>query len=162
MNHAEHHIHDAHRDGPGYETSDASLPTVLTAGIVLTVFVVVVIFGLLKFYGGLAANDQAEPEPVVVQTGPGPKSPSCTSRDQMLKLRAEEEAVLTQYGWVDRQAKVVRVPIDRAIDLVAERGVPAGQGPKTEVEVNSHAGTPAPPPVPGPLDLKSKGTEGKK
>ena len=145
----------------GYETRDASLPTVLTAGIVLTVFVFVVIFGLLKYYDELAKNDQAEPEPVVVQTGPGPKS-LIHQRDQLLQLRAEEEAVLTQYGWVDRQAKVVRVPIDRAIDLVAERGVPAGQGPKTEVEVNSHAGTPAPPPVPGPLDLKSTGTEVKK
>ena len=77
-------------------------------------------------------------------------------------FRDREDAVLTKYGWVDPKAKIVRVPIDRAIDLVAERGVPAGKGPKTEIEINSHAGTPAPPPVPGPLDLKSKGTEVKK
>ena len=39
---------------------------------------------------------------------------------------------------------MVRIPIDRAIELVAEKGVPFGKGPKTEVEMNSHAGTPVP------------------
>ena len=31
---------------------------------------------------------------------------------------------LAGYGWMDRKEGVVRVPIDRAMDLVAERGLP--------------------------------------
>lgn len=39
-------------------------------------------------------------------------------------LRSRENAELESYGWVDRKAGVVRIPIDRAIDLLAERGLP--------------------------------------
>ena len=35
---------------------------------------------------------------------------------------------LDGYGWVDRKAGVVRIPIDRAIDLVAERACPRARG----------------------------------
>jgi hypothetical protein len=31
-----------------------------------------------------------------------------------------EEEILTTYGWVDEEKNVVRIPIDRAIELVAE------------------------------------------
>lgn len=38
-------------------------------------------------------------------------------------LRAREAAQLNGYGWVDRQAGVVHIPIDRAMEiLVARRG----------------------------------------
>jgi hypothetical protein len=36
-------------------------------------------------------------------------------------LRAEEERLLTTYGWVDRRTGVVRIPIDVAVRLFAER-----------------------------------------
>ena len=39
-------------------------------------------------------------------------------------IRAAEEQVLHSYAWVDPEANVVRIPIDRAIDLLAERGLP--------------------------------------
>jgi hypothetical protein len=40
------------------------------------------------------------------------------------RLRAEEEGVLTTYGWVDKDRGVVRVPIDRAMDLLVQHGLP--------------------------------------
>ena len=40
------------------------------------------------------------------------------------RLRAEEDAILTTYAWVDKQASVARIPIDRAIEVLAERGLP--------------------------------------
>jgi hypothetical protein len=40
------------------------------------------------------------------------------------RMVAEEEAVLTTYGWVDRGTGVVRMPVDRAMDLLVERGLP--------------------------------------
>lgn len=46
---------------------------------------------------------------------------------QRLKLRAEENAILTTYGWVDKNAGIVRVPVDRAMDLLIERGLPASK-----------------------------------
>jgi|KBSSwiStaDraftv2_1062776.scaffolds.fasta_scaffold05247_8 hypothetical protein len=43
-----------------------------------------------------------------------------------IALRAAEDEQLSTYGWVDRKAGVARIPIDRAIELVVEHGVPGG------------------------------------
>jgi len=57
-------------------------------------------------------------------------------------LRAEEARVLDSYGWVDRSAGVVRIPIDQAMRLVVERGLPARDGapPGREAEAAGSAG----------------------
>jgi hypothetical protein len=39
-------------------------------------------------------------------------------------LREREERDLTSYGWVNRQAGIVRIPIERAMQLIVERGLP--------------------------------------
>jgi len=49
-------------------------------------------------------------------------------REDLLALRAREDAVLNSYGWVDKTAGVVRIPIDEAIKLTAQRGLPVRQG----------------------------------
>ena len=41
------------------------------------------------------------------------------------KFRQREEAELNTYGWVNRTAGVVRLPIQRAITLVLREGLPA-------------------------------------
>ena len=38
-------------------------------------------------------------------------------------FRMQEEQTLNSYGWVDQQAGVVRIPIDRAMALLAQRGL---------------------------------------
>jgi hypothetical protein len=48
-----------------------------------------------------------------------------TELQDLKTMRAEEERVLHSYAWVDPEANVVRIPIDRAIDLLAERGLPS-------------------------------------
>jgi len=40
-------------------------------------------------------------------------------------MRAAEDRALNSYGWVDRNAGTVRIPIDRAIEILAEKGLPA-------------------------------------
>lgn len=38
----------------------------------------------------------------------------------MRTFRAQEDAALHSYGWVDQSAGVVRIPIERAMKIVAE------------------------------------------
>ena len=45
-------------------------------------------------------------------------------RDDLSNMRQAEEQVLTSYGWVDRNGGIVRIPIDQAMKLIAERGLP--------------------------------------
>jgi hypothetical protein len=50
----------------------------------------------------------------------------------LANLRAAEEADLDSYGWVDRNSGTVRIPIDQAMQLLLQRGLPdvgAGQTP---------------------------------
>jgi hypothetical protein len=44
-------------------------------------------------------------------------------------LRAREDAQLNSYGWVDRKAETVRIPIAQAMQLLAQRGLPAAGKP---------------------------------
>jgi len=43
-----------------------------------------------------------------------------TAADDIESLQAREDALLNSYEWVDREAGVVRIPIERAIELLAE------------------------------------------
>jgi hypothetical protein len=50
----------------------------------------------------------------------------------LAELRAAEDGDLNSCGWVDRNAGIVRIPIDRAMQLILERGLPdvgAGKTP---------------------------------
>lgn len=40
------------------------------------------------------------------------------------QFRADEQERLHSYGWVNQEAQTVRLPIDRAKDLLLERGLP--------------------------------------
>ena len=40
-------------------------------------------------------------------------------------MRAAEDQILNGYRWVDQAKGQVRIPIDRAIDMLAQRGLPA-------------------------------------
>ena len=124
---------------PGYETRDASAIPLLTFGVGLIVALVVVELLMLGFYR-LFMSERPKPIQERAETN---------IYEQLRDLRRDEDATLSSYGWVDRKAGVVRIPIDRAIDLVAEKGIPFGKGPKTEIEMNSHSATPVPLPVPG-------------
>jgi hypothetical protein len=46
--------------------------------------------------------------------------------------RADQEKILDGYGWVDSQAGIVRIPVDRAMDLLLQRGYPVRGGSPAE------------------------------
>ena len=43
-------------------------------------------------------------------------------RGDLAALRAREATLLETYGWVDRRAGRVRIPVDRAMALLVEEG----------------------------------------
>ncbi len=62
---------------------------------------------------------------------------------EITSFRVQEEQTLNSYGWVDQSAGVVRIPIDRAMELLAQRGLPtrpqAGTVPPSEVNMGREA-----------------------
>jgi len=90
------------RDDP-----DISLTTlVVVVGAVLTF--VAVVFLQAVFYRA----ETAEYERKVVNESP----------KKLRSARAEQSAVLNEYRWVDRENGVVAIPIERAMEILVERG----------------------------------------
>jgi len=46
-------------------------------------------------------------------------------------FRDEEKTKLTEYAWIGPDKQSARIPIDRAMDLILQRGLPTRQGPPT-------------------------------
>ena len=46
-------------------------------------------------------------------------------REELRDLHAQEDAILNSYGVVDKDAGVMRIPIDEAMKLIVRRGLPA-------------------------------------
>jgi len=61
------------------------------------------------------------PEARIDSIPPGPRLQSAPPRD-MDELRARDQEVLTTYGWVDPARGIARIPLDRAITILAEKG----------------------------------------
>jgi hypothetical protein len=81
-------------------------------------------------------------EPKTIESFPQPR----LERNERLEIndfRLHEEQTLYSYGWVDRDTGLVRIPIDRAMELVAQRGLPTtpkvGSVPPSEVNVVNQA-----------------------
>ena len=45
-------------------------------------------------------------------------------RTELNEIRLREENVLSTYDYVDKNSDTVRIPIDRAMELLVERGLP--------------------------------------
>lgn len=53
-------------------------------------------------------------------------------RSQLNGIRMAEEKKLYTYGWSDEQAGTVHIPIERAMDLIVQKGLPVKPGAETK------------------------------
>jgi len=70
-----------------------------------------------------------------------------TSPEKLAALRQQESAQLEGYGWVNQASGIARIPINRAIALVAEKGLPVGKPQAQAPAANETAATNAPAPT---------------
>jgi hypothetical protein len=105
---------------PKFEPSDADPRLIAAIAAGIAVFLIAsplmlgVIYPAARANKGVSGNLPLPPEPRL-QIDP---------RRDLDRLRADEDKLLTTYGWTDRDHAVARIPIDRAMDLTAERGIP--------------------------------------
>jgi mono/diheme cytochrome c family protein len=66
-------------------------------------------------------------QPLIAQlTGESVVLADHTSATELAARHNEETARLSNYGWIDREANLIHIPVDRAIELIAESGLPVG------------------------------------
>ena len=111
----------------GYETSDASAGMLAKVAIGLTVLLIstfigiVVLFKVLDYTLPLLDDVQTHALAETRQQASGPLL-QVDPPQQKFDMQASEEQVLTTYDWVDREQGLVRIPIDRAIAILAKQG----------------------------------------
>jgi hypothetical protein len=120
-----------------HERRDVDVPSVITIALLLffsCAIVFLIVWGMmhyLKLHEPAKSAGQANLPVTSSQEFPKPRLQVSGALD-LAKLRAAEEADLGSYGWTDGNPGVVRIPIDRAMQLLLERGLPdvgAGQTP---------------------------------
>jgi hypothetical protein len=112
----------------GYQTSEINLRVVTWTAIGLVISVIaifVTVGGLFSLFKPQYASESA-PSRITTpgRLPPAPRLQTNPTADLQQLLEAEN-AKLNSYGWIDRGAGVIRIPIDRAMDLLAQRGLPA-------------------------------------
>jgi hypothetical protein len=142
-----------------YEPSQADLRVVLAflASLALaTALVLLVLWGMFGYLRGKSAQRGQLASPMTFTSAPKipqPKlQPDPVADYNVYRLSAQE--TLESYGWVDQQAGIARIPIDKAMDLVVERGLPwqaPGTGPAPTA--------PNPNPAEGPMPGASRGEQ---
>jgi hypothetical protein len=123
------HRDAAHSEEAGYELSDLNPGYVGLFGIGLAVVLViaVVVSSLLIHYKTVQHARQETPIPQLArerEAMPGMRL-QVDPQDELRQMRAAEDATLNSSGWVDKDAGIVRIPVDRAMEILAKKGLPA-------------------------------------
>jgi hypothetical protein len=97
-------------NGAGHEQQEVSVRLIVVslAGLAIgTLIVFVLVVGIFRYFYDTDKTVEVAPY------------------EQLQQLRVREDHILNSYAWVDKNAGTVRVPIDRAIDLLAAKGLPS-------------------------------------
>ena len=119
-----------------HETSDVNVRGIFAfaAGLFIVAVIVELLVRLLfGFFNAREARQAPAEFPLAAsQANRLPPEPRLQTnpRQDLRDLRSSEDAVLGSYGWVDKNAGVVRIPIDQAMKLTLQQGLPARQGAK--------------------------------
>ena len=109
------------------ETSDLQPKYVGYFGISLVVVGVIVFLGVWWMFRTFYAlnEDAALARSVTTPQNSGPPEPrlQVSPEQDNQRLIEQDSEILNRYGWVDQQKGIARIPIDRAMQILAERGV---------------------------------------
>jgi hypothetical protein len=129
--------------GPRYEARDADVRRLLQLGLSLCVVIVLALFGVAKLMAYLMDRQPSGPQVSPLAAGAGlPPAPrlQITPRLDLAEKRKAEDATLNSYGWIDRTGGTIRIPIERAMDLLAARAKAAGDLPSAHPPTNRPSG----------------------
>jgi hypothetical protein len=123
-----------HHDHERKDVDVISLFTIVFMLFLASVVIFLVVTGMMHYFklhepsktagqANIPATRTAEFPPPRLEVKPGAS---------LANLRAAEDVDFNSYGWIDRDAGTVRIPINRAMQIILERGLPdvgAGKTP---------------------------------
>lgn len=116
-----------------YEARDVNAKVI--AWVVLGIFLsmALILISVKWTYGYFTRSEFRGEQPVTLvrqtrMATPGPLLQVNPTAD-LQQLRESEERLLNSYGWVDQKKGLVRIPIEEAMRLAVEKGLPAAEKP---------------------------------
>jgi hypothetical protein len=155
--------HQQHELGPepapidlamGHEVSDVSIRGLITflVGLVVSLAVVVLAVAFMFVLLVRRAKEADPPESPLAELReaepPAPRLQQSPAFD-MRVMRDEQSTALQETRWIDKDAKVIQLPIERAMQLIAERGFPDWPSADVKPSANNAAVKPRGDDVPG-------------
>jgi len=150
-----------------HEPTDINVRGVIGFGIglvICTSLVALVLIGMFKMLRAEFTPKELKPSPLLVNHQPPlpEESPAEFSEPRLQsdyfqdlkKIRDDWDQDLNSYGWVDKNAGIAHIPIEKAMELTLQRGLPSrvpgqepGSVPRTTLEAaTAVAGMPVPQP----------------
>lgn len=113
--------------GVRHESRDTNLPSLALFGVAIVVTVAIVMFfcwGLFRIYThvqplGPTVTPFASSRPLPPEPRLQPKP-----ENDLQNYLEDQHTELNSYGWVDRSQGIVRIPIERAMQLLLQQGLP--------------------------------------
>ena len=140
---AEEHVEHGRNPETEYEHRDLGAKGIYSFLFGLAVFGVIIHYALAGMYNLLDRYETKHQPPLNPLVTPVERKSRQVPPDTLMKFpeprlevneRTELQGVilsqeqrLNSYGWVDEKAGVVRIPIERAMQLIAQRGLPTRQ-----------------------------------
>jgi hypothetical protein len=116
-----------------HETKDLNVRGVVRFAAALLVIGALLHAGVAALFGVYKRSTERADRPAhpLARTPAVPPSPrlEVAPRAALEALHREEETLLHSYGWVDRAQGRVRIPIERALELIEQRGLPVRPSP---------------------------------
>jgi hypothetical protein len=122
------HTHDEH-EPLHHEESDVDSRAILRFSVGLVVVMVGVyaaVWLIFQAFDRREASAGVRDFPLSVERNEIPPQPrlQIEPRQELRDLQQRDERLLNSYGWADREAGLVRIPIAEAMRLTVERGLP--------------------------------------
>jgi hypothetical protein len=131
------HGHE-HEVNPGvsHERRDVNVFQISAFGIGLLLSCIVVVFAMWALFDFLFSREEAKNSSnpaalMMTQQNALPPEPRLQAQPkiELKDLKADEDAILNSYGWINPDKGIVRIPIDEAINIVAQKGLPSKPSP---------------------------------
>ncbi len=110
-----------------YETLTIVRVFVVIASVLVGVWVIsAVMLGYFALLKHILAVESPPALPISAHGNPLPPEPRLqrSPADDLNAMRIATEWQLNHYSWVDKQRGIVSLPIERAMQIIAERGIP--------------------------------------
>jgi hypothetical protein len=125
--------------GRGHEPDDLRIRSIVALAVALAGVIMAVLAALALLMGNFTEKEhtaKAMALPRFSDLAPAfpPPRLQADPAAEWIRLKSAADEQLKSYGWIDRQAGIAHIPIDRAIAIIAKSGIPPSELPRPGAE----------------------------